>query len=258
MTVLVTLPGLDGSPFLQGALPQALQALPGMGDVQSRCIAYPPRQRMGYLELARWVAPQLPQDEPFVLLGESFGGPLALILAGCGRGDAAMQPPPQLQGLVLAASFADCAVPWAAPALPVIKNAPPSALYAVRPAVWAWWLLGRWATPALMTALAQALRHSAPAVLQHRAAQALQPPALDLSALAVPLLVLRAGHDRLIAPRRVQALQAAPQCQIHTVPGPHMLLQTQADACAPLVAAFLQGLHDNLDKNSCYRASGKR
>lgn len=242
MTTLVTLPGLDGSPYLQGALPHALQQLPGMGAVEHRCLYYPPHQRMGYLELARWAAPQLPQDRPFVLLGESFGGPLALVLAGCGRGEAAMQPSPHLRGVVLAASFAGCAVPWAAPALPLLQNAPASALYAVPQAVWAWWLLGRWASPVLLQSLKKSLQHTVPAVLQHRAVQALQPPALDLAALAVPLLVLHPGQDRLIPPRCLQAFQAAPQCQIHTVDGPHMLLQTQAAACAPLVAAFLRGL----------------
>lgn len=77
MFILVTLPGLDGSPYLQGCLPYSMQQLPGARSIQHQQILYPPDQTMGYGELARWVLPQLPHDEDFVLLGESFGGPLA-------------------------------------------------------------------------------------------------------------------------------------------------------------------------------------
>lgn len=246
MSVLVILPGLDGSPHLQGALPQALQKLPGMAGLQQQTILYPPQQKLDYLALARWVQPQLPQDQPFFLLGESFGGPLALLLAGCGQGDAQLPAPKHLRGVVLAASFATCAVPWAAPFLPAIAASPAQAVYAVPRKVWAWWLLGRWATPALLAALQQALQHSDAAALQNRAVQALRPPALDLAALSVPLLALRAAQDRLIPAHCAQALLKAPQHELRTVNGPHMLLQTQADVCAPLVADFLLRHADDL------------
>ena len=130
MSVLVILPGLDGSPHLQGALPQALQKLPGMAGLQQQTILYPPQQKLDYLALARWVQPQLPQEQPFFLLGESFGGPLALLLAGCGQGDAQLPAPKHLRGVVLAASFATCAVPWAAPFLPAIAASPAQAVVA--------------------------------------------------------------------------------------------------------------------------------
>ena len=239
MSVLVILPGLDGSPQLQGALPQALQKLPGIAGLQHQTLLYPPEQKLDYLALARWVQPQLPPDQPCFLRGESFGGPLALLLAGCGQGDARLPPPKHLRGVILAASFATCAVPWAAPFRPAIAAWPAQALYAVPRKVWSWWLLGRWATPALLNALQQALRHSDPAVLQNRAVQALQPPALDLAALSVPLLALRGAQDRLIPAHCAQALLQAPQHELHTIDGPHMLLQTQAEVCAPLVADFL-------------------
>ena len=240
MTTLVTLPGLDGSPYLQGALPAALQRLAGARAINHQCLAYPPQAPMGYTDLADWARPQLPQDRPFVLLAESFGGPLALLLAGCGQGSALRAPPAQLQGVVLAASFVGAAVPWAAPLVPLLQRAPARAMLAIPPALWHWWLLGRWATPALRTALQQALRHTPPHVLRHRALQALQPPRLDVSALTVPLLVLRAAQDRLLPASGLQAFAAAPRCQMRTVDGPHMLLQAVPDACAPAIASFMQ------------------
>ena len=136
MTTLVTLPGLDGSPFLQGTLPRSMQQLAGAQQLRHQQILYPPHQAMDYLALANWVLPQLPQDDDFVLLGESFAGPLALMLAGCGHGAYYIAPPSGLRGLVLVASFAQCAVPWARPFLPMLRRGPASALYAVPNALW--------------------------------------------------------------------------------------------------------------------------
>lgn len=239
MPTLVTLPGLDGSPFLQGALPRNMQQLPSAQHIRHQQIIYPPQQAMDYLALARWVLPQLPQDEDFVLLGESFGGPLALLLAGCGRGTHAMAPPAGLRGVVLAASFAQCPVSWARPFAPLLRNSPAQALYAVPDAVWAYWLLGAWATPGLRQAQQKALRYASAAVLQHRALQALLPPPLDLAALAVPLLDLHGLQDRLIPARSQACLAAAPHYEAAHIKGPHMLLQAVPDACAPLVARFV-------------------
>lgn len=237
---LVTLPGIDGSPALQGALPQSLRAVQGMDGLAHQLMLYPPHQTMGYAELAHWVQPQLPHDRPFVLLGESFGGPLALLLAGCGQGNMYLAPPAQLKGVVLAASFAGCAVPWALPLLPLIRNLPARTLHAVPAAAWHWWLLGRWATPPLQAALKQALGHASPKVLQHCAMEALQPPALDMQRLRVPLLAIRAAKDRLVPSGSVQPFAHLPNSQTITIPGPHMLLQTVSDTCAPPIAAFMQ------------------
>lgn len=237
---LVTLPGIDGSPALQGALPHSLHSLQGMEGLVHQLVSYPPYRAMGYADLARWVQPQLPHDRPFLLLGESFGGPLALLLAGCGQGDMHMKPPTQLKGVVLAASFSGPAVPWAAPWLPLIKNLPAKSLHAIPAAVWRWWLLGRWETPELQAALKRALAHASPHVLRHRAVQALQPPALNMQCMQVPLLAIRAAEDRLVPAASVQPFAHLPNSQTITIPGPHMLLQTVAVTCAPPIAAFMQ------------------
>ena len=240
MTTLVTLPGLDGSPFLQGALPRSMQQLAGAQYIRHQQFIYPPQQAMGYAALAQWVLPQLPQGEDFVLLGESFGGPLALLLAGCGQGAQHIAPPAGLRGVVLAASFAQCAVPWAQRFAPLLRSSPVQALYAVPDSVWAYWLLGAWGTPSLRQAQRKALRYASPAVLQHRALQALQPPPLDLAALAVPLLDLHGLQDRLIPACTQACLATAPHYEAAHIQGPHMLLQTVPDACAPLVAHFVE------------------
>jgi surfactin synthase thioesterase subunit len=73
---LVLLPGLDGTgelfePFLK-ALPSSLT---------SQVVSYPTEQYLTYKELVSLVQRVLPHKEPFVLLGESFGGPLSIEVA---------------------------------------------------------------------------------------------------------------------------------------------------------------------------------
>ncbi|MEG0922676.1 MAG: hypothetical protein RSD57_17985 [Comamonas sp.] len=121
-----------------------------------------------------------------------------------------------------------------------MRSVPALALHAVPSAVWSYWLLGAWATPVIQLAQRRALRHSLPAVLKHRALQALRPPPLNLAALPVPLLALHATQDRLIPASGQASLAAAPQCEVVHIDGPYMLLQTVADACAPVVTRFVE------------------
>src|SRR5689334_18272732 len=92
---LVLLPGLDGTgvlfrPFLK-LLPSSIEPI---------VVAYPPRQALGYDELLPLVRSTLPKNKPFVLLGESFSGPLSLRIAA--------ERPIDLKGLILAGSFISC------------------------------------------------------------------------------------------------------------------------------------------------------
>jgi pimeloyl-ACP methyl ester carboxylesterase len=90
---LVLLPGLDGSgrlfrPFLL-QLPEWIEPV---------VVPYPSDRAMSYGDLVEHVRPRLPVDRPFALLGESFGGPLAIRLA--------TEKPQQLCGLILCGTFA--------------------------------------------------------------------------------------------------------------------------------------------------------
>ena len=72
---LVLLPGLDGTGLLFEPL---LRALPK--EIEATVIRYPGDQRLSYDELLEFLRDQLPRDTPFILLGESFSGPLAIRL----------------------------------------------------------------------------------------------------------------------------------------------------------------------------------
>lgn len=242
MTAVVILPGLDGTATLLDTFCSSLRTL----GVSARAVTYPADRALGYSELEPIVRAQLPSSGPFVLLGESFSGPLAIRIAAA--------PPPGLVGLVLSTTFACAPVPVLSPIAPLVGFAP------ARPpmALLSWALLGSWATPELQAQLDKALRSVSPAVLRVRAAAALRADVSGLLAsVRVPVLQFVATHDRLLAPSACAVLaRHLSSCHTVRVAGPHLLLQTATQPCAHEVADFAVGLGpDNSFKPKPLRGS---
>jgi pimeloyl-[acyl-carrier protein] methyl ester esterase len=220
---LVILPGTDGTGTLLNEFVSAL------GDLPSTVIVYPKDRALSYEQLVEFVLPQLPTSEPYFLLGESFGGPLAISLAYAHRG--------VLTGVVLCASFAHY------PAALLRALAPLAAFAPMRIAplsIISWLLLGKWSTPALQASLAHTLASVSPAVLRARLLAALR---VDVSPylpkLKVPLLYLQASHDRIVPESAGNAIvSAAPHASLQQVVGPHFLLQVAPVLCAQAVRRF--------------------
>ncbi|HSD36747.1 MAG TPA: alpha/beta hydrolase [Rhodocyclaceae bacterium] len=223
---LVLLPGLDGTGVLFQPL---LQALPP--DIEPLVVAYPDRECLGYDELLPRVLSVLPHDEPFVLLGESYGGPLALQVAAT--------RPQGLRGVILSASFVTVPyrfVPgWAAhlvAALP-FRSFP---LYA-RIKRW----LGAYATPEFAMLSAQALSRPSAEVFAHRVREIVRLDARSiLASLALPVLYLQGTRDHVVPAHNLQAiLRIKPQVQTRRFDSPHMLLQTRPMLAAKAIADFI-------------------
>src|SRR5690606_14943376 len=157
MTGVVVLPGLDGTGSLLAGFCTAVEAR----GVPASVVGYPPDRPLGYDGLEAIVRGRLP-NTPFVLLGESFSGPLAIRIAA--------DPPPGLVGLVLSTTFARSPIGHVSTIAPLLRVAP-----ARRPVVLlSWLLLGPWATPRLRAQLRDALACVDPAVLRARAAETLR------------------------------------------------------------------------------------
>ncbi|WP_075676932.1 alpha/beta hydrolase [Stenotrophomonas sp. TD3] len=224
---VLMLPGLDGTGSMSTPLLSALQA----HRLTTQALALPAQGRQDYTTLARWLWPQLPHH-PFILLAESFSGPLAVELA--------TRQPAGLRGLVLAATFARRPVPLPAASAALLTPAwplPPVALLARL-------LLGRWRTREHMSMLCDALAQIPATTLRQRAAATLR---VDVRALLpgieVPTLCLHARQDRLLWPPSVAELQALlPEARHVSLEGPHLLLQARADAAAAEVAAWMTTL----------------
>lgn len=225
--LVVLLPGLDGTGLMFGPFVAALAA----AGFEARVVRYPPAL-VSYAACTHFAHTLLPRDRPFLLLGESFSGPVALALAA--------GEPEGLVGLVLCGTFARNPRPglaWAASLLGLLPGRLPLGLLRFL-------LLGRWATPALMD-LAQTLAPQVPAATlkgRLRSVVAVDQTAL-LDRLRVPSLALIAAHDRLVPPGAGEWLRFhRPDLDIVRLQGPHWLLQTRPDTAVQAIAAFLDRL----------------
>ncbi|MED5616114.1 alpha/beta fold hydrolase [Janthinobacterium sp. P210005] len=227
--LLVLLPGMDGTARLFDRFDAALRA---QAAIDTLAIAYPAAP-LDYAALEAFVRERLPQDRPFVVLAESFSGPLGAAL----RAD----PPPGMRALILCCSFVRNPRPMLAPLRHLLGLVPfgPMPGFALRQA-----LLAPCATPQLQAELAAALAQVPPSVLRQRLRAVLETDASRSFARgSLPVLYLRARHDRLVPPANaLQILRLAPGAQLADIAAPHMLLQAAPEAAAVAVAAFVNAL----------------
>ncbi len=229
MTSIVLLPGLDGTGELFAPLVAA------WGDrFRTQVVSYPRAERLGYAALADRVRALLPLHEDYVLLAESFSGPLGVMLAA--------ERPERLRGLVLCATFARSPLPllrWMAPLAQAISPA------VLPDRVLAWGLLGSYATPSLLRAIRHAVQSVDPVVLAERVrAVAEVDVSVALSDVQVPVLYLQARNDRVVPRRAVRPFVVALGDRLRVAPcaGPHCLLQARPGDTAAAISSFVSGL----------------
>jgi pimeloyl-ACP methyl ester carboxylesterase len=228
MTIqLILLPGMDGTGELFGPL---LAHLPL--EMRASVIGYPDRPA-NYADHVSFAQRELPRGEPFVLLGESFSGPVAVSIAATA--------PPALLGVILCSSFLTCPHP----ALKLLRPFTPIASPKLLPGFIAERaLLGRFATPALRSAQTRALGHvSSPTLTARLRAMAGVDVRNEMRRVRVPTIYLQATEDSLVRGRFAdEYLEHAPVARVEHIEGPHMLLQANPQACANAIRDFVAGL----------------
>ena len=240
ITRLVLLPGMDGTGILFEPL---LEVLPA--EWEPVVVRYPPDEALWYEELLEVVQAAIPADRPFVLPGESFSGPLALLMAAQ-LSDA--PGPERLQAVVLCASFVACPLPWLPAAIcrlldgAGITSGMTLAASLLPASVTARLLLGDKATPELRRLLAEAHQQVSPKAMAARARAILRVDVSDaLRACPVPLLYLRASDDRVVSARSWKRIaEIRPDACLEELPGPHLILQTQPALAIARIERFLK------------------
>jgi len=222
---LLLLPGMDGTGRLFGPL---LRALPS--SLSPVVVTYPADQTCGYPELLPLVEAAAPTGAEYVVVGESFSGPLALMLAA--------QHPAGLRGIILCASFVRSPLPAYARWLDALIS--PLWFRAVPRPVLHWALLGRHQTAALAELVEAAIGVVRPAVLAARLRAILQVDvATELRTCQLPVLYLSATEDRLVPPRSLASiLELYPAVESVSLVGPHLLLQVAAQGAAEAIRRF--------------------
>jgi pimeloyl-ACP methyl ester carboxylesterase len=222
----VLLPGFDGS----GRLFAPLLAEPEL-PFDPQVIPLPADVPRGYDELAAWLEDRLPSG-PFVLLAESFSGPLAIRVAA--------RHPTRVSHLILAATFLRSPLaPWLAPLAPLARSflfaGPPPGL-AVRA------LLAGWDAPSALVdgiRTAMATLPADVAAARARAALAADEKA-TFAQVPAPTLWIRAGNDHLLRTGHADDARGAhPGTLVASVPGPHTILQRRPRECLAEIRRFL-------------------
>lgn len=228
---IVLLPGMNGTADLfadfAAVKPSTFQLL---------TLDYPVDVPLGYDELARLVRSRLPQDRPYVLLAESFSGPIGLMLA--------TEALPGMRGLILCCTFAKNPLPLLALFKPFVVLLGFASLPGLLSKLGHRALFGRFASARTKQALSAALLRLTPSVLQARMRAVL---GVDMTALlpqvALPALYLSAQEDRVVPHSACEHLcRYLPQMQVASIAAPHMLLQTAPAEAWDATTAFLDAL----------------
>lgn len=209
----VLLPGLDGSGTFFAPLLEALR-----GKAETLVLAYPEHGPQSYTALTDHLRRQLP-DGDYVIIAESFAGPLAILLAA----QAAVKP----KGLILAASFARNPFPLfgqmfgnALPALLNDKALPVMEAVLLRPG-----------DHEMTWKVFQAVSNLTQPVLRDRIkAVTTCDVTKPLAQLDMPILYLQGTEDKLVsAPHGALIARIGRRVTIARVAAPHFVLQYDVD-----------------------------
>ncbi len=222
---IVLLPGLDGTGLLFEPLCQSFST-----DAQTVIFDYPPDRETTYDDLAEHILPQLPKHEPYILLGESYGGPLSLKLAE--------NNPAGLRGLILSASFVTCPhgyIPaWSANLIVPAMFYPAPSLAKLKS------LVGRYSTPEIRALISRSLTTVAPAVVASRVKEVINIDVTrELVACPVPIMYIQAMHDYVVPSGNLERIkELRPDVEVAQIEAPHMILQTQPLLAAEIIEKF--------------------
>lgn len=226
---LVLLPGMDGTGDLFARF------IPHLPQVLEPVVIRYPNEAWGYEQLLPFVLDRLPVNEPFVLLGESFSGPLAISIAA--------QNLPNLQALILVCTFARNPQPLAIKFAVNMKYLPP--IFIQRIAV-RYGLANGLKSQYLENEVIAAVQTLSAATIWARLNAISSVDVLaQLKQIGCPTLYLSALRDRLI-PRSClrDLIKYSRDLKVVDVDGSHCLLQSNPIQCAAEVTSFFASVID--------------
>jgi len=225
---LVMLPGMDGTGDLFRPLVRVLPS-----GIAASIVTYPKDRVLPYSELHVFLDAAFPQEEPYVLLAESFSGPLAI--EHCARQS------PNLRGLILCGSFASNpvlrSIRWLCPVVHLAAWLNPPPRWMVRR-----FLLGPDSSDGEVDAVRAAVGSVSRGVLASRIRQVMR---VDVSAalarIEVPVLYLAGRHDRLVGHQGLEQIRTGlASLSSTTLDGPHLLLQARPLEAASRISEFME------------------
>lgn len=232
MLTLVLLPGTDGTGELFHDFIKALDS-----TQKIHVLHYPTENAFSYEVLEKFVQQSISPAEPYVLLGESFSGPIAASMAS--------KKDVNLKGLIFCCSFTQNPRPEFSKLTPLVNVLP---IQRAPLKILSYISFGRFMTPHLITALVAAIAKTPPSTIRNRLISVLKVNYSEkLLNIEVPILYLRATEDRIV-PKKASEIIAKikPSVQIVEIAGPHFLLQASPKKAAIAVNTFLSKIQASL------------
>ena len=221
---VILLPGMDGTGMLFRPFLQALgRQLPH--DTAVQVISYPCEQELTYGQLIEYVKNRLPVQENFILVAESFSGPVGYALAS--------RQPNRIKAVIFAATFLSPprGILWKIPprlTAPLMKLPLPIFLLKAL-------LFERDTADETVALFRAAVQQVQPSVLAARMREMIT-LRIEKRPLEMPCVYIRAGHDRLISGSHTEEFRGiAPNIKVVDIPGPHFIIQTMPEECAKVV-----------------------
>lgn len=225
MLKIVLLPGMDGSGTFFAPFIEALGS-----EFETQVISYPCDQALNYAGLTQLVVASLPKDASYIVLGESFSGPIAVLIAAA--------KPAGLQAIILVCSFVYSPIP-----IPkAFRN-----IASFTPVPWlptkivSKYLLGRYSTTEMDARLNTAMSKVDVKVWRERVLSILTVDvSKELSEIDVPILYIRASQDKIVSKSASELISLHhPSVKVAEIEGPHFILQTNPAASASYILRFL-------------------
>ena len=232
---LLILPGMDGTGLLLNPFIECLG-----GRVDAELFDYPTHDVQTYEEIIKNVESVLPTTgEDFVILAESFAGPVALSLAQKGI--------PGLRALIFIVSFAArprhflLKLTGLLPMKRLLRLPVPRRFSSNL-------MLGPKAPEKTMDKLLEVFYMISPEVLASRLDQ-MRTFALPQKVIDLPSMYIQATNDLLLPDSSLNDMKAIlSHLEVHRLEGPHLILDTQPKTCARVVAGFFDSLeYENVD-----------
>jgi len=228
---IVLLPGLDGTGELFEPL---VNCLPD--QINPIVFSYPRNQCKTYKELKEIVMPSLPQDQPFFMLGESFSGPLSIMIAH--------ERPKGFMGLILCATFIKSPFMFLPSWMKVFSISP---IYRLWPA-----FINLRTTMAgdnfreIVDLAITTIRTVSPAVIAHRVKSILSVNVEnELSSCPYPALYLMAGRDSLIRRHNYKRIKAIKNdVKLAIIDTLHFVLQLEPEKSSEVLVSFMENVMD--------------
>jgi len=228
---LVLLPGFDGSGRLFSPIHKELS-----DSVDTIVLSYPSDKVMTYSDLCHYLKDELP-DTPYVLLGESFGGPLAMMLS--------TYADENLKGIILCVSFVkNPQVLLSRLIRPFLK---PKHLQKETPAWHIRTMLMNGVSDAkLIRNIQAATAELSREVYFYRLREIADVDVTHiLQKCELPILYLRAKKDRLVYESSMKLVEKfGKNVTVETFDAPHMLLQTQPKLASQSIKKFMSHIKE--------------